>query len=305
MAPKATKTALSKAPGAKLAQNLQRVSPGVYRNASGQLTNSGGRPMPGQASRVPSPSVGAIQGATRGANAAVGGRAPAGRQRGVMEGIAQGIGGRNGNPRGMLEGAAQGMGAAFGGGMGGMPAGSAGMAGQVAGDYLEGMDSEGRVMGGGFGQGLGRNMNDMMQRFNGPKDPQTLQAEYQAFLEQQRATGAANMGEQFGGMAGGFAQGMGQGFGMGKGPAQPGLEDQARARAEAIARGDSVTMDYNPERERMVDQFLGQMGRGPAMNPQMQKPGTVSGLLQRGPAPRPNPFQNMMQGFGGKKPIPY
>lgn len=280
MAPKATKTALSKAPGAKLAQNLQRVSPGVYRNASGQLTNSGGRPMPGQASRVPSPSVGAIQGAARAARAGLDGygKGGMGAARGVLEGAARGIGGSIGGgrnmPGGFNQGMAQGIGAAFGGNMG------------------EQSD---------FGYQL---TPDQME--------QTRQAEYQAFVEQQRAMGAANMGEQLGGMAGGFAQGMGQGFGMGKGPAQPGLEEQARARAEAIASGGAVSMDYNQQRDALVNQMLPgmrqnmpqEMGQALGM-PGQKPPSTVSGLLQRGPAPRSNPFQNMMQGMGGKKPIPY
>jgi hypothetical protein len=59
-------------------------------------------------------------------------------------------------------------------------------------------------------------------------------------------------------------------------------------------------MDYNPQREQMVNQFLEQMGRGPAMNPQLKQPGTVSGMLQRGPMQRPNRFASMI----GKKPMP-
>lgn len=319
MAPKATKTALSKAPGSKLAQNLQRVSPGIYRNAAGQLTNSGGRPMPGQASRVPSPSVGAIEGAARGAGAAMGGGRGAMPQGGGMaQRIGAGMRPPMGGRGGVLEGIAQGAGAGLGASMGG--------------NYLPGAPMGGR----GAMQGQ---FNDLMQRFQGPKDPQTMQAEYEAFRQQEQALRGANMGAGFGGEAAGMAQqigagfgdmqgqasqaalsgaqGFGQGFGGGMGGQQPSLEQQARSRAEAIARGDMVTMDYNPQREEMVNQILQGMGRGPASLPQsmgqgfgmgmaaQQRPGTVSGLLQRGPAPRPNSFQNMMQGFGGKKPIPY
>lgn len=54
------KSALSKEPskprtGGGLTQNLQRLSPGVYRNAGGQLTNQGGRPLPQQPNRQQSP----------------------------------------------------------------------------------------------------------------------------------------------------------------------------------------------------------------------------------------------------------
>lgn len=43
--------ALSRNPRA----NLQRVSPGVYRNTQGQLTGPGGRPMPGQMAQSQQP----------------------------------------------------------------------------------------------------------------------------------------------------------------------------------------------------------------------------------------------------------
>ena len=295
MAPKATKTALSKAPGSKLAQNLQRVSPGVYRNASGQLTNSGGRPMPGQPSRTPSPSVGAIQGVARGAGAAAG--AALGGGRGMPQG---------GGPRGMLEGVAQGAGAAFG-------------------------DKMGRPSNPNFQQ----QFEDMRRNF-GQTDQQIGGLYDQARLAEMAGGFAGGMGQGFGGgmddmqgqasqAATGAAQGFGQGLGMGMGGQQPSLEQQARSRAEAIARGDMVTADYNPEREALVNQMLPGirqnmpqgMGKGPAPLPQnmgqgfgmgiaaQQKPGTVSGLLQRGAVPRPNPFENMMQGLGGKKPITY
>jgi hypothetical protein len=99
----AARTALNKAPGSKLAQGLQRVSPGIYRNAAGQLTNSGGRPMPGQQSRAPQPSTGVMQGVAQGAGAAMGGR-PMGGGRGAGQAAAD-----------AAAGAARGAGAALGG----------------------------------------------------------------------------------------------------------------------------------------------------------------------------------------------
>jgi hypothetical protein len=56
----ARKSALSREPGKPqtgggLTQSLQRLSPGVYRNAGGQLTNQAGRPMPQQPNRMPPP----------------------------------------------------------------------------------------------------------------------------------------------------------------------------------------------------------------------------------------------------------
>lgn len=56
---------------------------------------------------------------------------------------------------------------------------------------------------------------------------------------------------------------IGRGMGGGMGQQQPGLEQIARSRAEAIARGDMVTMDFNPEREALVNQYLQEMGRRP------------------------------------------
>lgn len=56
----ARRSALSREPGKPrtgggLTQSLQRLSPGVYRNAGGQLTNQAGRPMPQQPNRMPPP----------------------------------------------------------------------------------------------------------------------------------------------------------------------------------------------------------------------------------------------------------
>lgn len=56
----ARKSALSREPnkprtGGGLTQSLQRLSPGVYRDAGGRLTNQGGRPLPQQPSRMAPP----------------------------------------------------------------------------------------------------------------------------------------------------------------------------------------------------------------------------------------------------------
>lgn len=53
----ARKSALSREPsrpqtGGGLTQSLQRLSPGVYRDAGGRLTNQGGRPLPQQPNRM-------------------------------------------------------------------------------------------------------------------------------------------------------------------------------------------------------------------------------------------------------------
>jgi hypothetical protein len=218
------------------------------------------------------------------------------------------MGGRGG----VLEGVAQGVGAGLGanmGGRGGMRQPANPNFQQQFEDMRRGFEVTDREMGG---------MYDQMRELGyGPQQPGGLangaaQGFAQGFGggqptgiisdEQARSIGQ-NFGGGFGdmqGQANGFAQGFGRGFGGGMGGQQPSLEQQARSRAEAIARGDMVTMDYNPQREEMVNQFLGQMGRGPAMNPQMKQPGTVSGTLQRGPMQRPNPFASMI----GKKPMP-
>lgn len=56
----ARKSALSREPskprtGGGLTQSLQRLSPGVYRDAGGRLTNQGGRPLPQQPNRMAPP----------------------------------------------------------------------------------------------------------------------------------------------------------------------------------------------------------------------------------------------------------
>jgi len=111
-----------------------------------------------------------------------------------------------------------------------------------------------------------------------------------AGMDQSRFIQPYPMPQQGGGFGGGFAEGL---AGYGKGPAfnQPGnfgppsqeLMDMARQRAEAINRGDMVTMDYNPQREALVDQYLGDMKGG-----QQYMPGspdmTATGIAN------PNPF---------------
>ena len=48
---------------------------------------------------------------------------------------------------------------------------------------------------------------------------------------------------------------------------QPNLDQIARERAQAINQGGMVTMDYNPERERLVNQYLNEMRSQPVMAP--------------------------------------
>jgi hypothetical protein len=115
-------------------------------------------------------------------------------------------------------------------------------------------------------------------------------ADLRSQFDQARQTPSGGMGQEFGGMPQ---------FGGQPNGTMPGLEEQARMRAEAMMRGDPVTMDYNPQREEMVNQYLQQMGQQPMGGMGgMNKPGTVSGLLQRGPAQRPNPFAGFAQGMG-------
>jgi hypothetical protein len=173
---------------------------------------------------------------------------------------------------GMAQGIAQGVGASLGGGMRSPIQNAIGGAYDAAGGRPAYLDVQ-------------RPMNDLMgQAQLSDQQMQDLRNQMQQI---QQNGGMSGMGGGMGGMGGGMGQ------------PQPGLEEIARSRAEAIARGDSVTMDYNPEREALVNQYLQQMGR-----PQvggingMTKPNTVSGTLQRGPTPRPNPFEGMGQAFG-------
>lgn len=64
------------------------------------------------------------------------------------------------------------------------------------------------------------------------------------------------------------------GMGNGMGQQQPGLEQEARSRAEAIARGDMVTADFKPEREALVNRYLQEMGQRP--------PGNMGGAIGTG-----------------------
>lgn len=62
------------------------------------------------------------------------------------------------------------------------------------------------------------------------------------------------------------------------GQPQPNLDQIARERARAISEGGMVTMDYNPERERLVDQYLREMNPprpagGSFINDMMSEPG--------------------------------
>jgi hypothetical protein len=212
----APKTALTRRPSKPQVSTAvpkpQRLSPGVYRGAGGELTNSAGRPLPG-GSRPPTMNPG---------------------QRGAGSAPMQ--------PTPDMQ----------------MPTG-------VPGGFQQGS---------GFQQGMGAGLG----------------AAIGAGMDQSRFLQPYPMPQQGGGFGGGFAEGLG---GYGKGPAfnQPGnfgppsqeLMDIARQRAEAINRGDMVTMDYNPQREALVDQYLGDMKGG-----QQYMPGspdmTATGIAN------PNPF---------------
>lgn len=71
------------------------------------------------------------------------------------------------------------------------------------------------------------------------------------------------------------------GMGNGMGQQQPGLEQEARSRAEAIARGDMVTADFKPEREALVNRYLQEMGQRPSggMGMGQQQPNNMGGGL--------------------------
>ncbi len=93
------------------------------------------------------------------------------------------------------------------------------------------------------------------------------------------------------------------------------LEEEARSRADAIAGGGMVTMDYNPQREALVEQYLDQMRRGGQMQSQPVG-GGYNNVLQQQQAgfaegfggalartkPYPLPMPNMEGGFA--KPMP-
>lgn len=180
----APKTPMNKRPA-----GLQRLSPGVYRNQQGQLTNNAGRPMNGGARPQ------AMPGAQAGQLA----------QQPPFGGFASGMG--------------AGLGAALD------SRASQGMQGQRA-PMQEGYERQGFGMGAGIGKGP-------------------------AYVPEQQYPGL-----------GGFGQGMAMPQAPFSPPSQE-LMDQARSRAEAIRGGGMVTMDYNPQREALVEEYLGQMGGRP------------------------------------------
>lgn len=101
------------------------------------------------------------------------------------------------------------------------------------------------------------------------------------------------MGQGVGAALRGATQGIGAGMGGGMRAQPRGLEDVARQRADAINRGGMVTMDYNPEREALTNQYLEELRRGDRQLSPM--PGDVAqGFLQ---APQGSMFQGG-QGFG-------
>ena len=83
--------------------------------------------------------------------------------------------------------------------------------------------------------------------------------------------------------------------GIGMGQQQSGLEQIARSRAEAIARGDMVTMDFNPEREALVNQYLQEMGQRPpgGMGGPVNYPAGNMGGMNGGMGMVKQPLDNM------------
>jgi len=192
----APKTPMSKRPA-----GLQRLSPGVYRNQQGQLTNNAGRPMNGGARPQAMPGAQAGQ-------------------------LAQ-----QPPPGGFASGMGAGLGVALD------SRASQGMQGQLA-PMQEGYERQGFGMGAGIGKGP-------------------------AYVPVQQYPGLGGFGQG----AGIVREGMGgQWNGMQEapfGPPSQELMNQARSRAEAIRGGGMVTMDYNPQREALVEEYLGQMGGRP------------------------------------------
>ena len=85
---------------------------------------------------------------------------------------------------------------------------------------------------------------------------------------QQMSYGQGMPANFVGGLGSGIAAGLGSGIVANRGgqtnSRQLSPAEQARARAEAIMRGDTVTMDYNQERDTLVEQYLQEMrGAGP------------------------------------------
>ena len=205
----ATKTALTRRPSKPQVSiavpKPQRLSPGVYRGAGGELTNSAGIPLRGGPRR---PTMTPDQ--RTAIDAAIGGAGNLPMPTTPPGGVAQGIG--------------AGLGAAIGAGM------DKGPNTRFIQPY------PGPLQGGGFAPGQDT-------------------GDYRRFAD-------------------GFGQGLG-GFGKGPafntpesyGPPSPELADMARSRAEAINRGDMVTMDYNPQREALVDQYLNEMRGGQTYAP--------------------------------------
>ena len=83
--------------------------------------------------------------------------------------------------------------------------------------------------------------------------------------------------------------------GIGMGQQQSGLEQIARSRAEAIARGDRVTTDFNPEREALVNRYLQEMGQRPpgGMGGPVNYPAGNMGGMNGGRGMVKQPLDNM------------
>jgi len=253
---------------------LKRVSPGIYRNSQGQLVGSRGQPLRGGGRQDGNPMQSAIQGATRGA----------------------GMGfGKGGSIASALQGAQQG---AMSGGQGYGPNDAGAMAGRLANEAANGMSWNQMPP---MSQIDDRQFNDMMQRFNGPKDQQTMQAEAEA-MAQQAAGRMGNIQWTGQGNGPGSPNDVNPWFGQQNG--QPNAQQMGMQMQEQMARFQQMQQkpgqlpqgiqsgympfpqgQQSPIRDLMyrfpqgqAPQFGQIFGRMPQ---QRQQPNTVSGLLQK------------------------
>lgn len=170
-----------------------------------------------------------------------------------------------------------------------------------------------------------RQFNDMMQRFNGPKDPQTMQAEAAAMAQQ----AAGQMGNQFGaGMSQGIAKDIGAGLGnlgmdkmnnpqwlgAGNGPGSPNDvnpwfgkqngQPNAQQMQEELSRLQQMQQnpmmaykDFNSAMQPMnPNQPLEQIAQGMQQKPGRIPPGMQSGYMQFPQGQQP-PMQDLMYRF--------
>jgi hypothetical protein len=245
---------------------LKRVSPGVYRNSQGQLVGSRGQSIRG------------------------GGRQDGNPMQSAIQGVAQGAGmgfGKGGSITSALQGAQQG---AMGGAQGYGPNDAGAMAGRLAKEAANGM-----------GGGMNNQFNDMMQRFNGPKDQQTMQAEAEAMAQQ----AAGPMGNiQWSGQGNGPGSPNDVNPWFGKQNGQPNAPQMNMQWQEQMPRFQQMQQKpgqmpqgmqsgYMPFPQGQQGQIRDMMYRFPQgqapqfgqifgrMQQQQQQPNTVSGLLQK------------------------